>query len=205
MLALQRRAGNRATRTLMRQPTKTVPAPWPTEDAGPEPQPVTITSYGAHGDVATVQMSDGTRWQVTRKRSTVPIVKKRGQFGVGVGSDADRIWLKASWCRGTRGEIRVGGNPQGAAKEVLKNLAQGIANGGDADEVKRIITAAEIQPFVDWDIQRPGDWKVTGEVTLDVRQERAEVGGRQGRGRRRARSRAASRARATATAAGTSP
>ena len=166
MLALQRRAGNRATRALMRQPTKTVPAPWPTEDAGPEPQPVTITSYGAHGDVATVQMSDGTRWQVTRKRSTVPIVKKRGQFGVGVGSDADRIWLKASWCRGTRGEIRVGGNPQGAAKEVLKNLAQGIANGGDADEVKRIITAAEIQPFVDWDIQRPGDWKVTGEVTL---------------------------------------
>ena len=135
---------------------------------GPEPQPVTITSYGAQGDVATVQMSDGTRWQVTRKRSTVPIVKKRGQFGVGVGSDdADRIWLKASWCRGTRGEIRVGGNPQGAAKELLKNLAQGIANGGDADEVKRIITAAEIQPFVDWDIQRPGDWKITGEVKLD--------------------------------------
>jgi hypothetical protein len=166
VLALQRQAGNRATRALMRQPSKTVPAPWPTEDAGPEPQPVTIKSYSARGDVVTVEMSDGKRWKVTRKRSTVPIVRKKGQFGISPGYDADRIWLKASWCRGTRGEIRVGGNPQGAAKEVLKNLAQGIANGGNADDVKRIITAAEIEPFVDWDIQRPGDWKITGEVKL---------------------------------------
>ena len=156
VLALQRQAGNRATRSLMRQPTAT---------AGAAPK---ITGYSAHGDVATVTMSDGTRWVVTRKRSTVPIVKKKGQFGVGVGADADRVWLKASWCRGTRGEIRVGGNPQGAAKDVLKNLAQGIANGGDADDVKRILTAAEIEPFVDWDIQRPGDWKINGEVTLTL-------------------------------------
>jgi hypothetical protein len=167
VLALQRKAGNRATRALMRQPTKTVPAPWPTEDAGPGPvQPPTIVSAEPDGDTVTVRMSDGTRWLVTRKRSTVPIVKKRGTFGVGFGADSDRIWMKASWCRGTRGEIRVGGNPQGAAKDVLKNLAQGIANGGDADDVKRIITAAEIQPFIDWDIQRPGDWKITGEVKL---------------------------------------
>jgi hypothetical protein len=157
VLALQRQAGNRAaTRALMRQPA--------TET---KPTPVKITGYGAKGDVATVQMSDGTRWEVTRKRSTVPIVKKRGEFGVGFGADSDRIWLKASWCRGTRGEIRVGGNPQGAAKDLLKNLAQGIANGGNADDVKKILAGAEIEPFIDWDIQRPGDWKVTGEVKLD--------------------------------------
>jgi hypothetical protein len=156
VLALQRSAGNRATRALMRQPTATDPAT----------QAPKITSYSARGDVATVELSDGTRWVVTRKRSTTPIVKKKGTFGVGFGADSDRIWLKASWCRGTRGEIRVGGNPQGAAKDVLKNLAQGVANGGDAAEVKKIITAAEIEPFVDWDIQQPGDWKITGEVKL---------------------------------------
>ena len=83
-----------------------------------------------------------------------------------MGADSDRIWLKAGWCRGTRGEIRVGGNPQGAAKDLPKNLAQGVANGGDAAEVKKIITAAEIKPFIDWDIQQLGDWKITGEVTL---------------------------------------
>ena len=128
VLALQRQAGNRATRALMRQPATDT-----------QPKPVKITGYGAHGDVATVQMSDGTRWKVTRKRSTVQIVKKKGQFGVGWGSDSDRIWLKASWCQGTRGEIRVGGNPQGAAKDLLKNLAQGIANGGNADDVKKVL------------------------------------------------------------------
>ena len=169
VLALQRSAGNRATRTLMRQPTRTVPAPMPAEDGAPAPAPpAKIVGYGADHDVATVTMSDGTRWKVTRKRSTTPIVKKRGTFGVGVGGDADRIWLKASWCRGTRGEIRVGGNPQGAAKDVLKKLAQEIANGGDAEAVKQAITGAEIQPFIDWDIQRPGDWKITGDVTLTL-------------------------------------
>ena len=156
VLALQRQAGNRAAaRALMRQPATQT-----------QPKPVKVVGYGAQGDVATVTMSDGTRWKVTRKRSTVPIVKKKGEFGVGWGADSDRIWLKASWCRGTRGEIRVGGNPQGAAKDLLKNLAQGIANGGNADDVKKVLAGAEIEPFVDWDIQRPGDWKVTGEVKL---------------------------------------
>jgi hypothetical protein len=155
VLALQRSAGNRATRTLMRQPTKT--------DAPAAP---TISTYGARGDVATVTMSDGSRWVVTRKRSTKPIVKKKGTLGAGFGADSDRVWLKVSWCTGTRGEIRIGGNPQGAAKDVLKNLAQGIANGGNADDVKQAITGAEIEPFIDWDIQQPGDWKITGEVTL---------------------------------------
>jgi hypothetical protein len=158
VLALQRSAGNRATGMLLRQAAATVPAP-----AAP-----TIKSYGADRDVATVEMSDGTRYKVTRKRSTVPIVKPRGVARLGFGGDVDRIWMKASWCRGTRGEIRVGGDPQAEAKELLKNLAQGVANGGDAAEVKRIIQGAQIKPFIDWDIQKARSWKLTGEVTLTL-------------------------------------
>jgi hypothetical protein len=158
VLELQRMAGNRATRSLMRAPVTTEPAP-----AAP-----TIGTVSGRGDVVTVDMSDGTRYEVTRKHSTKPIVKKKGQFGFDVGSDKSRVWLAASWCRGTRGEIKIGGNPQGAAKDVLENIAKGVVAGKDAEGVKDIIKAAEIQPFVEWDIQRPGDWRITGDIKLTV-------------------------------------
>lgn len=159
VLALQRSAGNRATRMLLRQPA--------TATAPPQAAP-TVRSSSAAGDEARVELSDGTRYIVTRKRSTVPIVRKRGTFGVGVGGDADRVWMKASWCRGTRGEIRIGGDPQGEAKELLKKIAEGIVDGGDAAQVKKVIQGAEIKPFLDWDIQQPHNWKLTGEVELTV-------------------------------------
>jgi hypothetical protein len=166
VLALQRMAGNRATRSLMRQPATNAPAKAPT---------IGVTS--AKGDVVTVSMSDGTRWKVTRKRSTVPIVKKRGLPGVSVGADFDKVWLKVSWCRGTRGEIRIGGNPQGAAKDVLTELGKSIANGGGAADARDAIAGAEIEPFIDWDIQRPGEWKISGEVTLTLDKEGVKSAG----------------------------
>src|SRR4051794_296921 len=158
VLALQRSAGNRATRALLRQPATVEAAP-----AAP-----TVTSTSARADEATVELSDGTRYIVTRKRSTTPIIKRSGDFGVGVGGDADRIWMKASWCRGTRGEIRIGGDPQAEAKELLKKLAEGVVDGGDAGQVKKIIQGAQIKPFLDWDIQQAHNWKLTGEVELTV-------------------------------------
>jgi hypothetical protein len=170
VLALQRMAGNRATRSLMRQPTTTADAPAPAKAP-------TIGTSSMRGDVVTVQMSDGTRWKVTRKRSTVPIVKKRGMPGVSVGADFDKVWLKVSWCRGTRGEIRIGGNPQGAAKDVLTELGKSIANGGGAAEARDAIAGAEIEPFIDWDIQRPGEWKISGEVTLTLDKEGVKSAG----------------------------
>lgn len=166
VLALQRTAGNRATRAIMRQPV-----------TAPEKKAPTVKLASAKGDVVTVEMSDGTRWKVTRKRSTVPIVKKKGQLAPGVGWDASKVWLKVSWCQGTRGEIRVGGNPQGAAADLLKTLAQGIADGGDAPSLKTLIQGASITPFVDWDIQRPGDWRITGEVTLTFDKEGLKTAG----------------------------
>ena len=166
VLALQRTAGNRATRAIMRQPV-----------TAPEKKAPTVKLASAKGDVVTVQMSDGTRWKVTRKRSTVPIVKKKGQLAPGVGWDASKVWLKVSWCQGTRGEIRVGGNPQGAAADLLKTLAQGIADGGDAPSLKTLISGASITPFVDWDVQRPGDWRITGEVTLTFDKEGLKTAG----------------------------
>src|SRR5512132_173186 len=166
VLALQRTAGNRATRAIMRQPV-----------TAPEKKAPTVKLASAKGDVVTVEMSDGTRWKVTRKRSTVPIVKKKGQLAPGVGWDASKVWLKVSWCQGTRGEIRVGGNPQGAAADLLKTLAQGIADGGDAPDLKTLLSGASITPFVDWDIQRPGDWRITGEVTLTFDKEGLKTAG----------------------------
>src|SRR5215210_529089 len=163
VLELQRMAGNRATRSLMRAPVDTAPAP-----AADLPAAPTIGTVSGVGDVVTVQMSDGTRYEVTRKRSTKPVVKKKGQFGFDAGYDASRVWLAASWCRGTRGDIKIGGNPQGAAKDVLENIAKGVVAGKDAEGVKDIIRAAEIKPFVEWDIQRPGDWRITGGITLTV-------------------------------------
>ena len=80
VLALQRTAGNRATRAIMRQPV-----------TAPEKKAPTVKLASAKGDVVTVQMSDGTRWKVTRKRSTVPIVKKKGQLAPGVGWDASKV------------------------------------------------------------------------------------------------------------------
>ena len=41
-------------------------------------------------------------------------------------------------------------------------------NGGGAAEARDAIAGAEIEPFIDWDIQRPGDWKISGEVTIKV-------------------------------------
>lgn len=166
VLALQRTAGNRATRAIMRQPVAT-----------PEKKAPTVKLASAKGDVVTVEMSDGTRWKVTRKRSTVPIVKKKGSLAPGIGWDASKVWLKVSWCQGTRGEIRVGGNPQGAAADLLKTLAQGIADGGDAPALKTLIQGASITPFLDWDVQRPGDWRITGEVTMTFDKEGLKTAG----------------------------
>jgi hypothetical protein len=165
-LALQRMAGNRATRSLMRQPTGTADAPAKAPTTGMS----TI-------QVVTIKMSDGTRWRVTRKRSTVPIVKKRGLPGASVGADFDKVWMKVSWCRGTRGEIRIGGNPQGAAKDVLTEIGKSVMNGGGAAEARDAIAGAEIEPFIDWDIQRPGEWKFSGEVTITLDKEGVKSAG----------------------------
>ena len=170
MLALQRTAGNRATRALMRQPATQAP---------PAPAKPKLGTPRYEGDIVTIPVSDGTRWKVRRKRSTVPIVKKKGQLGVGFGGDLEKVWMKISWCQGTRGEIKIGGNPQGAAKDVLVKVGEEIVNGGDAGKVKEAILAAEIEPFVEWEIQKGRDWKLSGDVTVAIDKEGIKsVGGK---------------------------
>jgi hypothetical protein len=157
-LALQRTVGNRATRMLLRQTATSAARPT-----------ITATESGRNDDEIVVRMSDGSWYRVTRTPDPAhPIVRRHGGARVGFDSDADRVWMKVSWCRGTRGEIRIGGNPQGAAKDLLKTIAQQIANGGGADNVATTLRDASIQPFANVDLASSGRWRITGGITLTV-------------------------------------
>ena len=131
----------------------------------------TIQSSGSGrtSDEVVVTMSDGSRYRVTRLPDPDhATVRRHGMPHLGVGSDADRVWMNVSWCRGTRGEIRVGGNPQGAARDLLQTISQQIANGQGADTVVQSIKDASIQPFTSVEVASSGSWKITGEVTITV-------------------------------------
>ncbi len=157
-LALQRSVGNRATRMLLRQTTTGAPRPT-----------ITSAESGRNDDEIVVRMSDGSRYRVTRTPDPAhPIVRRHGAAAVGVDYDADRIWMKVSWCRGTRGEIQIGGNPQGAARDLLQTIAQQIANGAGAGDLATTLRGASIQPFTRVEIASSGRWRITGGITLTV-------------------------------------
>lgn len=156
---LQRRAGNRAVSGLLQRQA--------TGATATAADVVSVSSAGA--DAVVVVLSDGTRYRVTRTRR--PIVARRREPlppGARVGSDRDRIWVQIDWCRGTRGEIRIGGNPQGAARQLLREIAQQIANGGGADAVVRAVENARITPFADFDIAQSAGWRLSGGVDIAV-------------------------------------
>lgn len=116
-----------------------------------------------------VRLSDGTRFRVTRFRW--PVVTTRSEFRPprgSVGSDADRIWVQIDWCRGTRGQIRLSGNVQEAARDLLRNIAQEIANGGDADAVLRAARATDVTPSLTFDIAQSGSWRISAGVNVVV-------------------------------------
>ena len=112
-------------------------------------------------------MSDGTRWVVTRKRSTVPIVKKKGTFGVGVGADSDRIWaaqgeLVPRHARRDPRRRQPAGRGQGRAQEPRPGRrGRRRRRRGQEDHHRRRDPAVHRLGH-----PQPGDWKITGEVAL---------------------------------------
>jgi len=152
---LQRTAGNRAVGQLLRQ----VVAPR-------EPQ-VQSVAPGADANQLRVVLDDGSRYRVTRRvRARNAIEPGRPRFGL--CHDDKRVFARVAWCRGTRGRIDVGANPQGALEELLDEVGKEIARGGGLDAVKRTVADAKLQPFAEVDIARNESWRVTGDIKLDV-------------------------------------
>lgn len=151
---LQRTAGNRATRRLLRQ----VAAP-----AKPQPK----VTPGGDANTITVELADGTRYRVTRSVRARRVIDP-GRARLDLCHDDKRVFLRVAWCKGTKGRIDIGANPQGALEDLIDGIGKDIAAGKGVDDVIERVKDAKIEPFAEVDIARSGDWKVSGDVRLDV-------------------------------------
>jgi hypothetical protein len=167
VLTLQRSAGNRAVGLLLRQP---VTAPKPPVVAK---QPV-VKLTGK--DSADVVMPDGRHYFVTRERRPVVRTKRPSPVGAGWGHDSDRVYLKIEWCSGTKGEIQVGVNAPEVVKDVIQEISKGILNGSSPGAIETAVKNSEIKPSIKFDVARSGDWKVEGEVEIEVKGTAVEGG-----------------------------
>ena len=151
---LQRHAGNRATRRLLRQVVAPV-----------KPQP-TVTP-GRDANEIVVELPDKSRYRVTRsvraRREIDP-----GRARLGLCHDDKRVFLRVAWCKGTKGRIDVGANPQGALTDLVGQIGKDVAAGKGVDDVINTVKDAKIQPFAEVDITRSEDWRVSGDVKLNV-------------------------------------
>jgi hypothetical protein len=163
VLQLQRAAGNRATTALIqRQVPTTAPAP-------AKPRLGSSRLLEGHPNTIIIDVSDGSHYRVTRTPDPSKAKPAKGEpTRIRTAHDADRVWLALTWCKGERGEIKIGGNPQGAARKLLEEIGKAITAGGGPNEVAAKLKAAEFEPFAEVDIVRAGDWRISGGVTLTV-------------------------------------
>jgi hypothetical protein len=167
VLTLQRSAGNRAVGLLLRQPVMAPKGPVVTK------QPV-VKLTGK--DTADVVMPDGRHYLVTRERRPVVKTKRPSPVGAGFGHDSDRVYLQIEWCSGTKGEIQVGVNAPEAVKDALKEISKGIINGSSPGQIEEAVKKTEIKPSIKFDVARSGDWKVEGEIEIEVKGTAVEGG-----------------------------
>ena len=150
---LQRTAGNRATRRLLQRQVVAAPAP--------------KVAPGADENTITVELPDGARYRVTRRVRGRRVIDP-GRLRADLCHDSKRVFLRVAWCQGTKGTIDVGANPQGALEDLLKKVGGDIMSGKGAQDVIRTVEDAQIQPFAEVDILRSKDWRLTGNVELDI-------------------------------------
>ncbi|HTU95921.1 MAG TPA: hypothetical protein VMF14_08790 [Solirubrobacteraceae bacterium] len=121
-------------------------------------------------DARIVTLNDGSRFLVRRSRvlTVVDPEEHRSNLKFDTGHDSNRAWVELSWCKGSHGEIRLGGNPQQAAEEFLKSISSAISQGGGTDDVVKAAKAQKVTPFVSVDIGEAKNWEVTGEIDASI-------------------------------------
>jgi hypothetical protein len=171
VLALQRMAGNRATRALMRQPVKTDPAKAPPAGGGTAAPGTTKASgnkvtAGRSPDELVIERPDGTRYHVIHHLRAKALTNP-GAPRAGFCHDDERVYFRIAWCEGTQGTIDVGANPQGALKKTI-NAAVSQAKAGNINDVISTIENLTVQPFAQAEILEIGSWKISGDFKVDV-------------------------------------
>ncbi len=118
-------------------------------------------------DEIIVKLADGTRYRVRRK-VRAKVLTRPGRPRLGFCKDDKRVFGRVSWCEGTQATIDFGANVPEALKNLLNNVVGQINQGASPDQIKQTFENAQVQPFVELDITKVGDWKITGDLKLDV-------------------------------------
>jgi hypothetical protein len=143
-------------------------APYPTEALEPvEDTPPLKVDPGHDDDEIIVTRADGTRIHVRRKVHTV-VVSDPDRLRGALCKDSNRVFLRLTWCRGARGTIDVGANPQGALKQLMNKVSGQISQGQSLDQIAQTLENAPVEPFLHLDLIKRDDWKITGDIKVQV-------------------------------------
>ncbi|MBN1605373.1 MAG: hypothetical protein JW940_02010, partial [Polyangiaceae bacterium] len=130
-----------------------------------EPEP-TVTA-GRNADEIIVTRADGSRYHVLRK-VRAEVLTRPGRPRLGLCRDDKRVFLRVAWCEGTQAAIDAGANIPEALRNLLDTVAGQIQQGASPADIKQTFEQAQVQPFIELDITKIGDWKIAGDVKLDI-------------------------------------
>ena len=130
------------------------------------PSPPTV-KLGRNADEIIVTLADGRRYYVRRK-VRAKVLTRPGRPRLGFCKDDKRVYGRVSWCEGTQGKIDFGANVPQALKDLFNTVVGQINQGASASDIKQTFENAQVQPFVEMDITKVGDWKITGDLKIDI-------------------------------------
>jgi hypothetical protein len=119
--------------------------------------------------------------RVTGKRRVRQTVETSDPARLSADFDASNAWLQVEWCsagsRSTRGQVRLGANIPAALRQAVQDTVRG------GQDPRAVIRDLDITPFVEVEIARSGQVRVTGRAqttvqagTGDVRQAGGSLG-----------------------------
>jgi hypothetical protein len=132
-----------------------------------EDDPAPTVTKGRDDDELIVTVADGTKYHV-RRRIRAQVLTRPGRPRAGFCKDDERVFFRVGWCEGTQGRIDVGANPQGAFKKLMDDVMQQIRDRKDIEEIKDTFEKATVEAFVEVAIAKVGDWKIEGDVRLEI-------------------------------------
>ena len=141
-------------------------SPFSAGEAAEDDPPPKVTP-GVDSDEIVVTRADGTRFRV-RRRVRAKILTRPGRPRLGFCSDDERVFFRLMWCEGTQGTIDAGANVQSAFKDLLDKVMNQIGRGASPDDIKKTFEDAKVQTFLKVDITKVRDWKITGDLKLEM-------------------------------------